>query len=138
MVIYDETPQHPKLFKTGTMHTDTKWEPVGFLVFRKLIMLLLLFCVTLISKVSGQSKVDCDQITAEMGFTLRSVIIKGRWVSKELQTKVEEAVGIGKPFDPSTLSRALELVRTELINEEEHFAIQLIGSTSVLFISRRK
>ena len=77
----------------------------------------------------------CNTITADMDYTVSSVKIAGRWVSKELQIKVEQIVGVGQIFDPATISTAQELVRSEIIKGEEEFAIKLLGSTSVLYIT---
>ena len=65
--------------------------------FRKLIILFFLFCISLPGKVYCQVKVGCNQITPEMGFTVRSVIVKSRWMPKALQEKVEAMIGVGEP-----------------------------------------
>ncbi len=70
-----------------------------------------------------------------MNYTVSSVKITGRWVSKELQLKVEQIVGLGQLFDPGEISTAQELIRNEIIKGEEEFAIKLLGSTSVLYIT---
>ena len=104
-------------------------------VFQKLIMLLLIVGLALPGKVYSQVKVGCNQITPEMGFTVSSVIVKSRWMPKALQEKVEAMIGVGEPFDPLRVEAAMVFVRNELIKGEEKFVVQLVGSTSVLFIT---
>ena len=77
----------------------------------------------------------CNTITADMNFIVSSVKIIGRWVPKELQIKIEQLVGVDHVFDPSKVAPAEELVRNEIIESENIFAIRLLGSTSVLFIT---
>lgn len=76
----------------------------------------------------------CNEITGDMGFTVRSVQIRGRWVSQELREKVEQIVGVGQPFDPPNVTPAIELVRDEIVSTETTFTIRLLGSTSVLYV----
>jgi hypothetical protein len=84
----------------------------------------------------GQARVPCNQITADMGFTVRSVHITGRWVPKELQAAVEQVVVPGQAFNPATVAVAQQLVADELAKGEEQFTFQVIkGSTSVLYIT---
>lgn len=106
-----------------------------FRVSRKLIILFFFAGMVLPDKIYSQVKQACNTITPEMGFTVRSVIIKGRWVPKELQHKVEELIGVGKPYESSRVVEASEIVRNELIKGEEKFVIKLAGSTSVLFVT---
>jgi hypothetical protein len=94
-------------------------------------LLMFLFLVT--GGVS-QEKLPCNEIPGDMGYIVQSVRVMGRWVPEELQSRVEELVGLGQAFDPPRLSPALELVRDELIRSEYNFAIRLVGSTSVLYI----
>lgn len=94
----------------------------------------LMYFLLFFHEANGQTKVPCNEITADMGFTVRSVHIMGRWVPEKLQAKVEQLIGLGGVFDPPRISPAIELVRNELINTENAFAIRLIGSTSVLYI----
>ena len=84
--------------------------------------------------VDGQVKLPCNEIPGDMGFTVQSVSVMGRWVPEELQSRVEELVGLGQAFDPPRISPALELVRDELVKSENSYAIRLVGSTSVLYI----
>jgi hypothetical protein len=83
---------------------------------------------------NSQTKIPCNEITGDMGFTVQSVRISGRWIPRSLQTQVEQLVGLGQAFDPPRLSSAIELVRDELIKGETGFAIRLTGSTSVLYV----
>ena len=117
------------------MYIANKLVTVTFSFLRSCAILFPLLSLVLINKVSAQAKPDCNKITSDMGFTIRSVIIKGRWVPKELQKKIEEQIGLGKLFDPARVDIAREMVRTEIKKGEEHFAIRLLGSTSVLLIS---
>lgn len=100
----------------------------------RLIILLLACNLLLINNMFCQ-KVACNTITADMNFTVSSVKIIGRWVPKELQAKVEQLIGVGQPFDPSKVGLAEEIVRSEIIESDGKFAIRLLGSTSVLFIT---
>jgi hypothetical protein len=85
-------------------------------------------------QVNGQTKVPCNEITEEMGFTVKSVRIKGRWVPESLKAEVERTVGLGQTFNPVGMSQAIELVRDEIIKGENTLAIRLVGSTSVLYV----
>ncbi|MEO6220514.1 MAG: hypothetical protein ABIO81_08805, partial [Ginsengibacter sp.] len=98
-------------------------------------LIFLLACnLVLIGSILAQA-VSCNTITADMNYTVSSVEITGRWVPKELQSKLEQIVGIGQLFDPATISTAQEIVRSEIIKGEEEFAIKLLGSTSILYIA---
>ncbi|MBD0293603.1 MAG: hypothetical protein ICV84_00150, partial [Flavisolibacter sp.] len=101
----------------------------------KWFKLLFLCCSFWLQKAAGQNRVPCNEITADMGFTVRSVRITGRWVPEALRTRVEQIVGVGQPFNPANVSAAQEAVRTELVKGEENMAIPLAGATSALFIT---
>ncbi len=70
-----------------------------------------------------------------MNYTVSAVKISGRWIPKDLQSKVEQVVGVGQLFDPAAVNTAQELVRDEIIKGEKEFSINLRGSTSVLYIT---
>ncbi|MBD0368123.1 MAG: hypothetical protein ICV53_18725, partial [Flavisolibacter sp.] len=101
----------------------------------KWFKLLFLCCSFWLQKAAGQNRVPCNEITADMGFTVRSVRITGRWVPETLQASVAQIVGVGQPFNPANVSTAQEAVRTELVKGEENIAIPLAGATSALFIT---
>ena len=107
-----------------------------FMIFKNSRSIALLFVcnLILISNVFCQ-KVACNTITADMNFTVSPVKIIGRWVPKELQAKVEQLIGVNQAFDPSKVGLAQEMVRSEIIESEGKFAIRLLGSTSVLFVT---
>ena len=98
------------------------------------IIFLLAFSLCTTGDILAQ-EVACNAITADMNYTVSSVKIVGRWVPKELQLKLEEIVGIGQLFDPEKVTAAQELVRDEIVRGEEEFAIKLLGSTSVLYVT---
>lgn len=98
-------------------------------------IIFLLICNLVLTGNIFAQKPTCNTITADMNYTVSSVKIAGRWVPKELQLKVEQAVGVGQIFDPAKISIAQELVRSEIVKGEEEFAIKLFGSTSVLYIT---
>ncbi len=100
-----------------------------------MVMVLLPVLVLFNKKADGQAKVGCNEITVDMGYTIRSVTIKGRWVPAALQRNIEAMVGVGQAFDPAKVATAQEMVRTEIIKGEELYVVRLIGSTSVLFIT---
>ena len=100
----------------------------------RLTLLLLTYSALFIFERKGQTRVPCNEITGDMGFTVRSVQIRGRWVSQELREKVEQIVGVGQPFDPPNVTPAIELVRDEIVSTETTFTIRLLGSTSVLYV----
>ena len=96
---------------------------------------LLLVCNLLLVNDMFCQKAECNTISANMNFIVGSVKIIGRWVPKQLQQKIEQLIGVGQPFDPSKVSLAEEIIRNEIIESEGKFAIRLVGSTSVLFIT---
>lgn len=117
------------------MYSTTELNATGFDHRQNRIGTLLILCLfSLVTKVNAQPRVPCNEITADMDFTVKSVHIQGRWVSEAMQSRIEDLVGLGKVFDPSNLNPALENVRDELVNSELDFAIRLIGSTSVLYV----
>jgi hypothetical protein len=69
-----------------------------------------------------------------MGYTVRSVEIKSRWVSKELKATIDTLVGVGKRFNAITVSQAQHLISAELTKNEFDFSIRLVGATSVLYV----
>lgn len=69
-----------------------------------------------------------------MGYTVKSVEIRGRWVPADLRAKLEAMVGIGRLFEPANLNLAMKFLREEIVSSENLFAIRLVGSTSVLYI----
>ncbi len=98
--------------------------------------LLWFICLTVASKqLAGQERSNCGMITTGMGFTVRSVIVKGRWISDAVQREVERMAGIGEVFSSDNLSNAMTLVRSELIKGEERYVVQLVGATSVLLVT---
>ena len=114
-----------KQSKTWDMYTH-KFVPATRIFFACIVIFFLLgfnICTY------AQEKINCNEITGEMGFTIRSVVIKGRWVPEDLQKKVEETVGVGKLYEPQKINPAMEFVRTELISGEERFTLQLVGAT---------
>lgn len=80
-------------------------------------------------------KNDCNTITAGMNYRVSSVKIVGRWIPEALQKKIEQVVGVGQLFDPATVNTAQEIVRDEIVKGEINFAIKLLGSSSVLYIT---
>ena len=85
---------------------------------------------------TAQTHIPCNEFTADMGYTVKSVTIKGRWVPEKLRKQVEELVGLGGLFDPAKLSAAEAIIRDECVKNEGEFEIELLkGSTSVLFIT---
>jgi len=104
--------------------------------YSKLFVCVILSCVVISLKNFAQTKIPCNQITAEMGYKVRSVKITGRWVPEYLKQKVERLVGIGQLFDPAKTTSAIEEIRNEIKKTEEQFAFQVVkGSTSVLYIT---
>lgn len=97
---------------------------------------LLFFCIcfVFVEQTNAQSKIPCNQITGEMGYTVKSVEIAARWIPPDVRTRVEELVGLGRLFDPPNLTAAMELLREELVASENMFSIRLAGSTSVLYL----
>jgi hypothetical protein len=98
---------------------------------RRILFLLL---ILLYNEARTQTRIPCNEITGEMGFTVQSIRILGRWLPESLQNRVEQEVGLGQAFDPPRLTSAIELVRDELTKGERTFAVKLTGSTSVLYI----
>ena len=103
---------------------------------RTLAILLLIFLISFPEKGWTQTRAECNTITPDMGYTIHSVVIKARWISKTLQQRTEELAGIGKEYDPQKIEAAKKMLENELLeNEEGLFAVQLVGSTSVLYIT---
>jgi hypothetical protein len=85
------------------------------------------------SQVYAQTPLDCNDNKKMTGFTVRSVKIEGKWVPQELQKKVEEIVGVGKPFVSAATSAAKRAVGNVLAPEE---GIDLThGASSVLYVT---
>ena len=114
--------------------TRVNTKKISIIHYIRLTGSLLFYSIFLFPKANSQTRVPCNEITGEMGFTVQSVRIMGRWVPDDLQLQVERMVGLGEIFDPPKVSSALELVRDELVKSETAFAIRLLGSTSVLYM----
>lgn len=117
-----------KLLKTHPVPRSPRGEGLG-------VRFLLLVCNLFLINDMFCQKIECNTVTAGMNFTVSAVKIIGRWVPKELQQKIEQLIGVGQPFDPAKVGPAEELVRNEIIESEGRFAIRVVGSTSVLFIT---
>lgn len=99
------------------------------------LMIILVMCNLVFEKKLSAQKIECNTITSDMGYKVGSVKIIGRWVAKDLQTRVEQTIGLGETFDPVKVGPAEQLVKNEIIKSEDAFAIRLTGSTSVLFVT---
>lgn len=108
--------------------------PIMIFKISRFLVFVLMGCLVVTCSTQAQQP-SCNTITANMNYTVKSVKIVGRWVSKELQSNLEQVIGLGQTFDPATLSAGQELVRDEIIKGEEEFAIRLKGSTSILYIT---
>ena len=73
----------------------------------------------------------CNEITKDDGFTVRSVVIKGRWVPQKLKTQVEEIVGIGKIFSPENFGRAIGEIKDVLKQDESTLGSEGVGLVAV-------
>jgi hypothetical protein len=87
-------------------------------------------------KAHAQIPVPCNEITGKMGFTVRSVKIKGRWVPQKLQERVETIVGVGGRFSPTVVNPAIVEVRKALTEGENDLAQNDLsrGASSILYI----
>jgi hypothetical protein len=95
---------------------------------------LLYLCLLLCPAVVRAQRL-CNQVTADMQYTVQSVRINARWVSPALQRAVEQAAGLGAIYDPARISEALVLVREEIEKTEGQPEFRLLkGSTSVLYL----
>lgn len=101
------------------------------IISRILILTICLFFFFVINS-AGQSP-PCDSITKEMNYTVKSVTIAARWVSKELQAKVEQTIGVGQLFDPANVFLAMDLVKDEINKNEARFSVRLLGSIGVFY-----
>ncbi len=81
----------------------------------------------------AQNHFPCNTITEEMGFTVRSVQIQGRWVPQDLRKRVEQIVGVGERFSPTVINPAIEEIRKALVQQEENNLAR--GASSVLYIT---
>ncbi|MCA6517608.1 MAG: hypothetical protein IM556_02980 [Pseudanabaena sp. M110S1SP2A07QC] len=104
-------------------------------------VILLSFCCLIAdwivqNQAYAQTPLPCNTITEEMGFTVRSVRIEGRWVPQELRERVQQIVGVGQPFSPTVINPAIEEVRNVLTAGENDLAQNdsSRGATSVLYI----
>jgi hypothetical protein len=122
-----------KIVKSTIMVPAQEWNGACRYIFRytRLLVFLLMYCH---DEASAQTRIPCNEITGDMGFTVESVRIRARWIPQRLQSSVEQLVGLGQAFDPPRLSSAIELIRDELTKAETAFGIRLTGSTSVLYI----
>src|SRR5436190_6159038 len=102
-------------------------------LFRIILLVLMIFINYL-----TLAQDNCNNITSEMGYTVQSVKINARWVSKELQNRIEQIVGIGRPFDPDKVNAAEITIREEIAKNEKQMEFWLLeGSTSVLVINSK-
>lgn len=102
----------------------------------KLLICIFIPCFFLCIRSSGQNKIPCNEITAAMGFRVRSVKINARWVPKNLQQRIELLLGNGQLYDPAKVSSAIVMVRSELVKNEGRVEFQICkGSTSALYVS---
>ena len=106
-----------------------KWIIASFQVIARFFTVLFV----LINTVTAQQRLECDD-SGLIGFTVSSVVIKSRWISKELQKKVEETAGIGMPYNPEKAAMAVRVVDSALAAGEDKYLIGVAGSTSVLYI----
>lgn len=91
--------------------------------------------IIIVLSLNAAAQVNCNQITVEMGYTVRSVKINSRWVSPALKQQVEQIVGLGQPFNPSNITAAEVAVRNEILKNEGQPEFWLLkGSTSILYI----
>lgn len=92
--------------------------------------------VFFLTNVGYTQQLPCNTITAEMGYTVKNVEIKARWVPEFLQQQVEQLTGKGELFDPVTLNPAQNVIKEELLQSEGSIASQFVkGSMSVLYIT---
>jgi hypothetical protein len=57
---------------------------------------------------------SCNDITESMGYKIRSVRIRGRWVPHELIQKVNAIIPVNSDYNPITVESAINLVGDEL------------------------
>ena len=98
----------------------------------KPLFFMIAFTFFFINNSVGQHEL-CDRITKDMNYTVKSVTIAGRWVSKELQARVEQTVGVGQLFDPANVGAAMNLVKDEINKNEARFSVRLLGSIAVFY-----
>ena len=85
---------------------------------------ILYFCCLSVSwmsprKAYAQTILSCNEITEEMGFTVRSVKIEGDWVSQSLKQQIEKEIGVGQPYSSNAVAVAKELIISELKQQEK-------------------
>ena len=71
---------------------------------------LLLFSAALFLHLFTNAQCGRTDITADMGFKVRAVHIKARYVPADLQQQVEATIRVGETFDPMNLSNAQQVV----------------------------
>lgn len=96
------------------------------------LLICLIFSLAFQDIVHAQTHFPCNTITEEMGFTVRSVQIQGRWVPQNLQKRVEQIIGVGERFSPTTIIPGTVEIRKELVQQEENNLAR--GASSVLYI----
>ena len=79
--------------------------------FKLLLMFLLIG-----AKTTAQTL--CNQITADMGYTVHSVKINARWVSPQIQQHVEQIIGLGQSFNPANVAAGETAVKDEIVKNE--------------------
>jgi hypothetical protein len=84
---------------------------------------------TLVLANKAQASLDCNEITKDMNFSVRSVKIEGRWVPKSLQEKVEKIVGVGQRYSRDTTNDARNIIQTQLKQQK---AIELTNGKYVI------
>jgi len=68
-----------------------------------------------------------------MGYHVRSVKVRARWISKELTERLEKTVGVGDIYSPVAVGAAQVAVEKELVSKErKSFEFANLGAVSVL------
>lgn len=100
-----------------------------------LIFFLLTVCIFSTGNACGQKKVSCNEISEEMGFTVKSVKIAGRWVPKELQLRVEQTIGIDQVYSQKKVMAAQSLIADELELGTETFGLNLKTAVEFTYLT---
>lgn len=108
----------------------------GFSILLRVTMIIFVSLFSLlINNALGQIKAPCEEITEDMGFTVSSVQILGRWVPKELQKRVEEMIGISQLYSSAKVMSAQRLVADELDKGKEFFGSNLKIAVEVTYLT---
>jgi hypothetical protein len=62
------------------------------------------------SKSYAEQTIGCNEITAEMGYRIRNVVVRGSWISKDVRDEVNKILQVGSIFEPQKAQQANNVI----------------------------